>query len=384
MRRILSPLIALTMLFIAPAGLLADEEPPPLGTLPMEEASEGWILLFDGQTTFGWNIKGPARVTDGALVLGGSSDVTAQTNSEFCCFDLTFQYYTPAKGAVLVLNGQRVDLPPSEKQRSWTQVAVHVEMQGEDRIISVAFPADDKPTTAQDLPAQKGAARTPITFQMPARGQLALRDIKLKPLAMKSLFNGKNLDGWYIVPGQKSKFTVTPKGELNIKDGGGEIQTEGQWADFILQLDVFSNGKSLNSGIFFRALPRKFWQGYEAQIRNEWDGYSPDPERAKRKEDRTKPHDIGTGGIYNRQPARKVVSNDKEWFTYTVLAHGNHIALWVNGYQTADYFDNDKDADTARKGRFLGKGAISLQGHDPTTDLSFRNIRLQELPPAKK
>ncbi|NLU20624.1 MAG: DUF1080 domain-containing protein, partial [Phycisphaerae bacterium] len=205
-----------------------------------------------------------------------------------------------------------------------------------------------------------------------------------KPLAMKSLFNGKNLDGWYIVPGQKSKFTVTPKGELNIKDGGGEIQTEGQWADFILQLDVFSNGKSLNSGIFFRALPRKFWQGYEAQIRNEWDGYSPDPERAKRKEDRTKPHDIGTGGIYNRQPARKVVSNDKEWFTYTVLAHGNHIALWVNGYQTADYFDNDKDADTARKGRFLGKGAISLQGHDPTTDLSFRNIRLQELPPAKK
>jgi hypothetical protein len=27
----------------------------------------------------------------------------------------------------------------------------------------------------------------------------------------------------------------------------------------------------------------------------------------------------------------------------------------------------------------LGKGAISLQGHDKTTDLSFRNIRIAAL-----
>src|SRR5690606_18793046 len=97
----------------------------------------------------------------------------------------------------------------------------------------------------------------------------------------------------------------------------------------------------------------QFWQGYEAQIRNQWEG-----------DDRTKPVDFGTGGIYNRQPSRKVVSSDNEWFSYTILAHGNHIALWVDGYQTADYFDNDKDAETARKGRYMGKGAIGLQGHD--------------------
>lgn len=382
MKRLLSALTIVAALGLIPAGVLADDE-APLGTLPPEEAAEGWILLFDGQTSFGWNIKGPSKVADGALVLGGPSDTLAQTTSEFCCFDLTFQYNGPVKGAALVLDGQRIELPAGDRPQSWTQTAVRVEMAGDERIIAVAFPSADKPTTARDLPARKGAVRTPVAFQVPAKGQIAIKDLKLKPLAMKSLFNGKDLTGWYIVPDHNSKFTVTPKGELNIKDGGGEIQTEGQWANFILQLDVYSNGTSLNSGIFFRAIPRKYWQGYEAQIRNEWEGYSRNEEQAKKKADRTKPIDYGTGGIYNRQPSRKVVSNDKEWFTYTVLAHGNHIATWVNGYQTADYFDNDKDADTARKGRFLGKGVISLQGHDPTTDLSFRNIRIQELPDKK-
>jgi hypothetical protein len=191
----------------------------------------------------------------------------------------------------------------------------------------------------------------------------------VRPLGLKSIFNGKDLTGWKEIPDKKSKFTVTDKGELNIKDGPGDIQTEGQWDDFVLQLEVFSNGKHLNSGVFFRAIPGKFWSGYEAQIRNQWE-----------KDDRTKAVDYGTGGIYSLQPARKVVSSDKEWFTMTVTAHGKHLAVWVNGYQTADFTDKRPVADNARKGCKLDKGCISLQGHDPTTDLSFRNIRVVELP----
>ena len=40
--------------------------------------------------------------------------------------------------------------------------------------------------------------------------------------------------------------------------------------------------------------------------------------------------------------------------------------------------------DNPRNGCRLEKGAISLQGHDATTDLSFRNIRIEELPAEKK
>ena len=94
--------------------------------------------------------------------------------------------------------------------------------------------------------------------------------------------------------------------------------------------------------------------------------------------------DFGTGGIYGRQKSRRVVSSDGEWFTYTIAAAGPHIALWVDGYQTADYVDEQKPADSARRGQYLGKGSITIQGHDPTTDLSFRNIRVAELPENRK
>ncbi len=62
----------------------------------------------------------------------------------------------------------------------------------------------------------------------------------------------------------------------------------------------------------------------------------------------------------------------------TVLAQGNHICTWVNGYQTTDFVDRREAAENARNGNKTGRGAISLQGHDATTDLSFRNIKIAE------
>ena len=141
----------------------------------------------------------------------------------------------------------------------------------------------------------------------------------------------------------------------------------------MLQLDVISNGKQLNSGVFFRAIPGQFWSGYESQIRNQWEG-----------DDRTKPVDYGTGGVYNQQKTRKVVSSDGEWFTKTIVAHGKHISVWVNGYQTADWTDPRPMADSGRKGCKTAKGCISLQGHDPTTNLSFRKIMVADLGEGKK
>src|SRR5262249_36867649 len=150
------------------------------------------------------------------------------------------------------------------------------------------------------------------------QGTVKFRNVMLQPLGLQSIFNGKDLSGWKVIPGHRSVYTVTPEGWLNVKNGNGEIQTEATYGDFFLQLEVFSNREHLNSGAFFREQPGQFWAGYEAQIRNEWRG-----------DDRTKPVDFGTGAIYNRQPARRVVSSDHEWFTMTIAAHGNHFATWV-------------------------------------------------------
>ncbi len=65
------------------------------------------------------------------------------------------------------------------------------------------------------------------------------------------------------------------------------------------------------------------------------------------------------------------------------MAQGRHIATWVNGVQTVDWADNRPLWDNARNGCRLEGGPISLQGHDPTTDLSFRNLRIADLTPRK-
>ncbi len=51
----------------------------------------------------------------------------------------------------------------------------------------------------------------------------------------------------------------------------------------------------------------------------------------------------------------------------------------MNGYPTCDFKDERPPNDNARNGSKTGKGPLSIQGHDPTTDLSFRNIRIAEL-----
>src|SRR5262249_51506147 len=192
-------------------------------------------------------------------------------------------------------------------------------------------------------------------------------------------FNGKDLTGWKEHAGKKSVFSVKD-GAINIKDGPGDLQTEGQWANFVLQLECISNGKHLNSGVFFRCRPSEYQQGYEAHVHNGF-GEQPkeytledyDPQTNKLIGTRKQKYlalDYGTGAIYRRQPARKQLSKDNEWFGMTVVAQGRHFSVWVNGVHVTDWTDNRPVADNARKGCMLDKGNISLQGHDPTTDLS--------------
>lgn len=216
-----------------------------------------------------------------------------------------------------------------------------------------------------------------LFLETDGKSELVIRSLKIRSTAASPLFTGKNLDGWKINAADPkrmaSKWDVTKDGELSVKNGPGDLVTEKEFDNFVLQFECKTLGKVLNSGIFFRCIPGQYQNGYEAQIQNAFVG-----------DDRDKPADFGTGAIYRRVPARKVVSNDNEWFTMTVVADGKHISTWVNGYQTVDWTDDRKDNDNPRQGYRAAKGPLSIQGHDPTTDILFRNIRIAELPAAKK
>jgi 3-keto-disaccharide hydrolase len=322
---------------------LRGEEPAKANALTPKEIADGWIMLFDGETTFGWKIDGEAKVKDGIMYLGGSQLTTAAVTTDFHKYELQIDCTWTGDAPKITLGGALVERTDKAKRQSIT--------------ISIS----------------SSMAICPLSASVPAGSQLKLSVLRLRPRLPEPLFNGKDLTGWKQFQADpkraKSKFSVTPEGWLNLQNGPGDLQTERQFDDFLLQAECITHGKNLNSGIFFRCLPGEYQQGYEAQIHNGFkDG------------DRGKPIDYGTAAIYRRQPARKVVSNDNEWFTMTVAAHGNHLATWVNGYQVTDFTDERKPNDNARNGNKTGKGAISIQGHDPTTNLSFRNIRIAELP----
>lgn len=354
----------LVLLLVRPAPAADDAKP---NTLTPKESADGWLLLFDGATTFGWMVDGKASVADGVLIVGGEQETTITTTCRFGRGNFSVQMTNAKPEASLLIEGA-IEVLPFCKTVSQTYY-----------------------TFKSDRPAAN-----PIGFKVPAGGKLTLRNLKFRPLDLQPVFNGKDLTGWKEFPKRKSRFTVTPEGWLNIKNGPGDLQTEGQWADFVVQLDCISNGKHLNSGVFFRCRPNEYQQGYEAQIQNGFtrdppkeyivEEYDPQTHELKRKKTvLSSADDYGTGAIYRRMPARRQVAKDHEWFTMTIVAHGRHIATWVNGIQVVDWTDHRPLKDNARNGSRLEKGPISLQGHDPTTDLSFRNFRIAELAqPAEK
>lgn len=368
MRRLLAPLSLLLL-----AALLPAADKPAANALTAEEVRDGWVLLFDGESTFGWKVTGEARLSEGWLVFGGTRETVAETTAAL-------------PGGELRCEAGGTPQPP--RFEGW--------------FVEALRPAPGKRTAVIDMRRQPlrfsvpaGTAPAPLRLVVPAGSTFSLRSVAWRPTGSRPIFNGKDLTGWKVFtdnPKQaRSRFGVTKEGWINVKDGPGDLQTAGQYADFLVQLECLSNGKHLNSGLFFRCLPDKYQQGYEMQIRNQFtpgtlqtytvEDYDPKTNKlADKRTVRSPAVDYGTGAIYRRVPARKGVSKDGEWFTLTLLAHGRHIATWVNGVQQVDWTDNRAAADNARQGHRAAAGALSIQGHDPTTDLSFRNLRIVELP----
>ena len=227
------------------------------------------------------------------------------------------------------------------------------------------------------LDARHDAHRTGhIGLQYNQGKKIEFRNIKLKPLGLQSIFDGKSLKGWRKVDRPSNpvphEWSVR-SGLIHVEKGAGQLETEQTFRDFVFQLDIRTNPPDAdshpNSGVFFRGDPGGFWTGYESQIRNEFE-----------KGDRSKPVDFGTGGLYFYHPARRVIPRDGEFFTKTIVARGRHIAVWVNGYLVSDFRDRRVEGKNARKEARLKGGTFSLQAHDPTTNLDFRNLRAVELP----
>lgn len=419
--------LLLTLLVMHPSLSAAAEETAP-NQLTAEQIVEGWISLFDGETLFGWTPTSKAnwKVEEGAIAVSEGEQGFLMTNSEFGDFELHVEFKAPAttnsgvflrtplkptdpakdcyelniapednpfptgsfvarakSPGVLASNGLRLKAP--KPLRAWDDGwhSFHVILKGDNILVYL----DD--ALVNEYVDKNPITRGHIGLQF-REGPVAFRNIRLKPLGLTPMLNGKDLAGWNDDQKKTSKFEIvsaqdssgslplegrgpeeTKAGdfELRVTNGSGQLESDATYGDFTMQFDTRVDGDGLNSGVFFRCIPREYMNGYECQISNKiTDG------------DPTKPTDFGTGAIYRRIAARRVNARDREWFTTTIVATGPHIAVWVNGLQVTDWTDKRAPSDNPRSGLRTAAGTISLQGHDPTTDIRFRNMRIGELP----
>lgn len=288
--------------------------------LTAEEAAVGWISLFDGKTTFGWN---GAEVESGQLTGG------ATTGSVGDC-ELRADV---VRGGTLLVGGKE-----------------HV-------------------VKAGPLHLARTGGRGPVKLGK----EVVVRSLVVRPLGMRSIFPGKDLAGWKRIdranlPADKLPTWKVSEGRLESVGGPGALEYPEKYGDFTIQVEVRSRNRHANGGLFLRAIPGDFMNGYEIQVHSRC--HDGDPSR---------PFTYATGGIDDRQDARRLVSRDFEWFTMTAIADGPHLASWVNGVQVTDWMDTRPRHENPRRGLRTEPGVIQLQAHDPETDLEWRRIGIATL-----
>ena len=360
-----------------------------------ESLADGWISLFDGESLFGWKIQTKTnwQVSEGTIKATEGKTGLLTTTSQFSDYELRVEYKCDAQtnsGIFLrtspkpksagkncyeiniappehpfptggVVDRQKIE-PPAKPNEGWNELRMiivgdhgQVYLNGE---LVNEYSADDL-----------GLGYIGLQFR---RAEIQFRNIFLKPLRLKPMLSGTTLDQWKTDQSRDSTFTIDDDQNLHMQSGPGQLESNQHFANFVLNSTIKTNADGLNSGIFFRCIPGEKMNGYESQIQNQMKDGDP-----------TKPVDCGTGGIFGRSNARRIVAEDGKWFYKTIVAVGPHISVWVNGYQVTDWADKRKPDANPRKGLRLEAGSIMLQGHDPTTDILIREINAAELRPRR-
>lgn len=358
--------------------------------LPPEEAKEGWVRLFDGHTLFGWESAGKAnfRVENQSIVVDSGAVSLLCTSSSWGDFELALEFRadkdtnsgvfvrTPLDPEDPELDCYEINIAPASNPfptgslvgRKKADAVDHEEDWREMRIIaqgkSIRVEVEGKAICRYEDPVDLPARRIGLQYN---EGRAEFRSIKIRPLNLKPLLD-ESLSQWTRYPEMSGEFTMDAKRELRVLGGKTQLETKESYGDFVLFGEYKIDKPNMNSGIFFRCIPGDEMMGYECQINNDFLEGS-----------RLKPKDCGTGGIFRRQDARVVAGVDGSWATVLLQASGGKISAWVNGIGVSDWEDTRQPHENPRKGKRTDPGTIMLQGHDPGTDVLYRNLSITDL-----
>jgi len=194
----------------------------------------------------------------------------------------------------------------------------------------------------------------------------------LSAAGFQKIFDGKTLNGWKLVGGKGPGYIVEKGIIVCPADGGGNLFTEKEYANFVLRFE-FKMEPGTNNGIGIRA-PYEgdaAYKGMEIQILDH------DNERYKGKIRDVQKH----GSIYDviaaKDGALKPVG---QWNKEEIIADGRKIKVTLNGIVIVDAnLDTVTDPAVLKKHPGLARttGHIGFLGHG--TRVEFRNLKVKEL-----
>jgi len=187
------------------------------------------------------------------------------------------------------------------------------------------------------------------------------------------LFDG-TLNGWKLVDGKGPGYVVENGVLVCPADGGGNLFTEKEYANFVLRFE-FRLTPGGNNGIGIRAPldGRASYLGMEIQILDD------QHEKYRGQIKATQYH----GSIYDVAPAEHGFKKPTgEWNVEEITADRRRIKVVLNGHTILDAnLDDVKDPEVLKRHPGLQRksGHIGFLGHG--TRVEFRKVRIRELLP---
>lgn len=183
-----------------------------------------------------------------------------------------------------------------------------------------------------------------------------------------SLFDGKTLSGWKAGKNASTfsveNGTIAVHGETAHLFYDGEVQQH-NFKNFEFKADVMTK-TGANSGIYFHTVyqdggwPEK---GYEVQVNNSHTDWR------------------RTGSLYGIRDIKETHAKDNEWFTEYIKVKGKQVIIKINDTVVLEYTEPEKpEREPGMEKRLITNGTFALQGHDPKSQVYFKNIMVKVLP----
>lgn len=373
--------------------------------LTAAEISGGWLNLFDGTSTFGWEAPQGWTVQEQMLTAPNAGDHRAVMALPFGDFVLKFDYRlnaAPSNAAVRIRaphkgtpadSGYRIPLGdspdwgaggivqrskssrPAPALNAWHSVTI--EANGNHIVVQI-----DGQQTAETT--DESAKAGYVEFENFPGAKLDLRSIYLMPLNANPLFNTADLSGWKSVPfahrpgegvghtieklfggGSNKPHLANWSVRLNAihgELGPGSLESTNSYDDFVLQVSGTADKKKNGAfpAIYIRNDPGSVATGYAIGVgakSGEIEGLA-HPKKA-----------VGGKATRGQAPVPE-----------TVVAGGRGIGVFINGVLETLYSDTRPEASTARAGAKLKAGAISIDMPTDLRSIDVHNVAIASTP----